>query len=110
MLALYFKCMMMNLAWPSLFILSTIALLLYIYKRVYTLSFAIHVWDGNMVLGVCGVKTGRRRRFGYFCGGELETTDLGSGDGGALLSVPPLLWFLEHRCWGFFEKRLPQLL
>jgi hypothetical protein len=81
MLALYFKCMMMNLAWPSLFILSTIALLLYIYKRVYTLSFAMHVWDGNMVLGVCGVKTGRRRRFGYFCGGELETTDLGSRDG-----------------------------
>jgi hypothetical protein len=32
-----------------------------------------------VVLGVCGVKTGRRRRFGYFGGGELETTDLGSG-------------------------------
>ena len=26
-------------------------------------------------------KTGRRRRFGYFGGGELETTDLGSGMG-----------------------------
>jgi hypothetical protein len=26
-------------------------------------------------------KTGRRRRFGYFGGGELETTDLGSGIG-----------------------------
>jgi hypothetical protein len=24
-------------------------------------------------------KTGRRKRFGYFGGGELETTDLGSG-------------------------------
>jgi hypothetical protein len=31
-----------------------------------------------VVLGVCGVKTCRRRRFGYFGGGELETTDLGS--------------------------------
>jgi hypothetical protein len=32
-----------------------------------------------VVLGVSGVKTGRRRRFGHFGGGELETTDLGSG-------------------------------
>jgi hypothetical protein len=36
---------------------------------------------GIVVLGVCGVKTGRRRRFGYLGGGELETTDLGSGIG-----------------------------
>jgi hypothetical protein len=36
---------------------------------------------GIEVLGVSGVKTGRRRRFGYFGGGELETTDLGSGIG-----------------------------
>jgi hypothetical protein len=36
---------------------------------------------GLLVLGVCGVKTGRRRRFGYLGGGELETTDLGSGIG-----------------------------
>jgi hypothetical protein len=36
---------------------------------------------GIVVLGVCGVKTGRRRRFGYFGGGETETTDLGSGIG-----------------------------
>jgi hypothetical protein len=36
---------------------------------------------GIVDLGVCGVKTGRRRRFGYFGGGELETTDLGSGIG-----------------------------
>jgi hypothetical protein len=34
-----------------------------------------------VVLGVSGVKTGRRRRFGYFGGGELETTDLRSGMG-----------------------------
>jgi adenylosuccinate synthase len=34
---------------------------------------------GIVVLGVSGVKTGRRRRFGYFDGGELKTTDLGSG-------------------------------
>jgi hypothetical protein len=36
---------------------------------------------GIVDLGVCGVKTGRRRRFGYFGGGELETTNLGSGIG-----------------------------
>jgi hypothetical protein len=37
---------------------------------------------GIVVLGVSGVKTDRRRRFfGYFGGGELETTDLGSGIG-----------------------------
>jgi hypothetical protein len=34
---------------------------------------------GIVVLGVSWVKTGRRRRFWYFGGGELETTDLGSG-------------------------------
>jgi hypothetical protein len=32
---------------------------------------------GIVVLGVSGEKTGRRRRFGYFGGGDLETTDLG---------------------------------
>jgi hypothetical protein len=36
---------------------------------------------GVVVLGVCGVKIGRRRRFGYFGGGELKTTDLGLGTG-----------------------------
>jgi hypothetical protein len=36
---------------------------------------------GIVVLGVSGIKTGKRRRFGYFGGGELETTDLGSGTG-----------------------------
>jgi hypothetical protein len=36
---------------------------------------------GIVVLGVSGVKIGRRRRFGYFGGGELETTDLGSVTG-----------------------------
>jgi hypothetical protein len=34
---------------------------------------------GIVVIGVG--KTGMRRRFGYFGGGELETTDLGSGIG-----------------------------
>jgi hypothetical protein len=33
---------------------------------------------GIVVFGVSGIKTGRRRRFGYFGGGELEITDLGS--------------------------------
>jgi hypothetical protein len=35
---------------------------------------------GIVVLGVRG-KTGRRRRFRYFGGGELKTTDMGSGIG-----------------------------
>jgi hypothetical protein len=35
MLALYFKCMLMNLALPSFIILSLIALLLHMYISVY---------------------------------------------------------------------------
>jgi hypothetical protein len=46
-----------------------------------------------VVPGVCGVKTGKRRRFGYFGGGELKTTDLGSGIG-VHSSVNP-------SCYGF---------
>jgi hypothetical protein len=34
-----------------------------------------------VVLGVSGIKTGRRRRFWVLWRGELETTDLGSGIG-----------------------------
>jgi hypothetical protein len=47
MLAFYFKCIVMNLALPSLIILSLISLLLYICKCVYALSFAMHVlgWE-----------------------------------------------------------------
>jgi hypothetical protein len=45
-------------------------------------------------------KTDRRRHFGYFGGGELETTDLGSGIG-VHSSVYPYLTVLEPRCWGF---------
>jgi hypothetical protein len=50
--------------------------------RVYTLSFVMHLL-GEIDSGSWRVwgKTGRRRRFGYFGGGELETTDLGSGMG-----------------------------
>jgi hypothetical protein len=48
---------------------------------------------GIVGLGVCGVKTGRRRRFGYFGGGKLETTDLGSGIGVHSLVYPS--------CYGF---------
>jgi hypothetical protein len=45
---------------------------IYVYKHVYTLnSRSWREWD----------KTSRRRRFGYFGGGELETTDVGSGNG-----------------------------
>jgi hypothetical protein len=57
-------------------------------------------WDGNSGSWREWDKTSRRRHFGYFGGGELETTDLGSG-GGALLSVSPLVRFSEPRCWGF---------
>ena len=38
-------------------------------------------WDGNSGSWREWGKTGRRRRFGYFGGGELETTDLESGMG-----------------------------
>jgi hypothetical protein len=44
---------------------------------------------------MCGVKTGRRRRFGYFGGGELGTTDLGSGIGVHSLVYPS--------CYGFWR-------
>jgi hypothetical protein len=84
MLALYFKCMMMtNLAQPSLIILSLIVLLLYMFIKVciYAELRDACVGMGIVVLGVSGIKTGRRRRFGYFGGGELETTNLGSGIG-----------------------------
>jgi hypothetical protein len=71
----------MNLACPSLIILS-LTTLLYIYT--HTQSFVLHVacvGMGIVVLGVCWVKIGRRRRFGYFGGrgrgggGEFQTTD-----------------------------------
>jgi hypothetical protein len=66
----------------SLFALSLIVLLL-LYMFMWA-SMCAELRDacvgmGIVVLGVRGVKTGRRRRFGYFGGGELETTDLGSG-------------------------------
>jgi hypothetical protein len=48
---------------------------------------------GVEVLGVSGIKTGRRRRFGYFGGGELETTDLGSEIGVHSLMYPYLTVF-----------------
>jgi hypothetical protein len=68
----------------SLFTLSLIALLL-LYTYVYV---SVHIrrasrcmcWDGNSGSWRVWGKTGRRRRFGYFGGGELETTDLGSGN------------------------------
>jgi hypothetical protein len=46
-----------------------------------------------VVLGVSGVKIGRRRRFGYFGGDELETTDLGSGIGKHSSVYPCLMVF-----------------
>jgi hypothetical protein len=49
---------------------------------------------GIVVLDVSGVKTSRRRRFGYFGGGELEITDLGSVIG-VHCSVYPYLTVFE---------------
>jgi hypothetical protein len=67
----------------SLFTLSLIALLLlyiYVYVSVYIRRASrCMCWDGDSVSWRVWVKSGRRRRFGYFGGGELETTDLGSG-------------------------------
>jgi hypothetical protein len=57
---------------------------------------------GIVVLGVCGVKTGKRRRFGYLGGGELETIDLGSGTG-MHSSVYPY-------CYGFWSLGVGVLL
>jgi hypothetical protein len=55
---------------------------IYVYKCVYTLSFAMHVFGmGIVVLGMSGIKPAGECIFGYLGGGELETTDLGSGIG-----------------------------
>jgi hypothetical protein len=55
---------------------------IYVYKCVYTLSFAMHVFGvGIVVLGVGGIKPAGEGVFGYLGGGELKTTDLGSGIG-----------------------------
>jgi hypothetical protein len=45
------------------------------------------------VLGVSGIKTGRRRCFGYFGGGELETTNLGLRTGVHSSVYPPFTVF-----------------
>jgi hypothetical protein len=59
-------------------------------------------WDENSDSWcVWGKNRQEKTFFGYFGEGELETTDLESGDGDALLSVSPLVRFLEHRFWGF---------
>jgi hypothetical protein len=72
--------MMMNLALPSLIILSLISLLLYIYIYMFMrCASRCMCWDENSGSWHVWGKTGRRRHFGYFDGGELETTDLGSG-------------------------------
>jgi hypothetical protein len=82
MLALYFKCMLMNLALPSFIILSLIALLLYMFISVYMrLASRCMCWDGNGGSWREWGITGRRRRFWVLWHGELETTDLGSGIG-----------------------------
>jgi hypothetical protein len=59
--------------------LISLLLLCYIYACIYAELRDAGDGMGIVVLSVCGVKTGKRRRFGYLGGGELETTDLGSG-------------------------------
>jgi hypothetical protein len=60
-------------------------------------------WDGNSGSWREWGKTGRRRRFGYFGGGELETTDLGSGIGVHFL-VHPYLTVFGTLVLGFYLR------
>jgi hypothetical protein len=87
--------MLMNLALPILITLSLIVLLLYMFICVYIYAELRDacVGIGIVLLGTCGVKTARRRRFGYFGGGDLETTDLGSGMGCTPQSIPTFTVF-----------------
>jgi hypothetical protein len=59
----------------------------------------MHVLGGIVVLGMCVVKTSRRRHLGYFSGGELETTNLGSGMG-VHSSVHSLSYSFGSTCVG----------
>jgi hypothetical protein len=52
-------------------------------------------WEGNSGSWREWDKTGRRRRFGYFGGSELKTTDLGSGIGVHSLVYPYCDGFLS---------------
>jgi hypothetical protein len=54
---------------------------MYMYACIYAELHDACVGMGIVVFSVSGVKTDRRRHFGYFGRGELETTDLGSGTG-----------------------------
>jgi hypothetical protein len=55
----------------------------YYYYTIYVCIYAklrdACEWDMWIGFLVCVGKTGRRRRFGYFVRGELETTDRGWG-------------------------------
>jgi hypothetical protein len=64
---------------------------------IYAVLCDACVGMGIAVLGVSGIKTGRRRRFGYFGGGELETTNLGLRTGCTPQCIP-LLRFSESGC------------
>jgi hypothetical protein len=55
-------------------------------KRIFTGSYSLPPSSRHPILQNSGSwcewdKIGRRRHFGYFGGGELETTDLGTGIG-----------------------------
>jgi hypothetical protein len=73
--------MLMILALPTVNILSLIVLLLYMFISVYAELRGACVGMGIVVLGVSGIKLAGEGIFGYYGGGELETTDLGSGIG-----------------------------
>jgi hypothetical protein len=72
-----------SLALPTFTTLSLIVLLLlYMFISVHIrLASRCMCWDGNSGSWCEWDKTDKRRRFGYFGGGELKTTDLGSGIG-----------------------------
>jgi hypothetical protein len=95
MLALYFKCMMMNLALPSLFTLSLIALLLLCMHISVYMCWALRCmcWDGNSGSWRAWGKAGRRRRFGYFWAGWARNNWSGIGDRVVLLTVSLLYGF-----------------
>jgi hypothetical protein len=55
---------------------------------------------GIVVLGVSEIKPTGEGILGTLAGVRSKQP-IWVGDGGALLSVSPLLWFSEPRCWGF---------
>jgi hypothetical protein len=68
-------------------------LLLYVISVYIRCASRCMCWGGNSGSWHEWDKTGRRRRFGYFGRGELETTDLGSGWGCIPQCIPTFTVF-----------------